>query len=463
MDIAAIASEYVRILIILFQMTCVSAVIAYLVTRTRQFSDVINHKAGWGSRLIIILIFGAFSIYGTVSNMVILGAPVNIRDLGPMVAGLIGGPVIGLGAGVIGAAYRMTLGGFSAVPCSIATMLSGLLGGLVFLGYRKQFIGIRGAAVFAAGMESIHMGLVLILARPYEDAVNLVSLVGIPMILANTVGIFIFAVIISNLITEKKTMVERDLYHAELERHNAELAIAREIQVSFLPEHIPPVPGFDLAVRSLPAKEVGGDFYDAIIPISKHRIGLLIADVSGKGVPAALFMALSRTITRANAAWHSRASDAIRNANTMIAADAKYGMFVTLFFSIINTETKEVSYVNAGHNPPLILHGDLKREVLAVTGPALGIMPDADYREEVVTLRSGDIVVCYTDGVVEAFDTHDEEFGLERFWQVIERSKGLPAESILDAIVREVGLFSAGAPQSDDLTLMVLKVADEGQ
>ncbi|HNS82956.1 MAG TPA: LytS/YhcK type 5TM receptor domain-containing protein, partial [Methanolinea sp.] len=131
-------SELVTASIVLFQMMCVVVVFAYLVTRTRFYSEVLEGTFSWKNQAILILVFGIISIYGSESGIVILGAPLNIRDLGPMVAGFVGGPVVGLGAGLIGAGYRMTMGGFTMVACSLATVLAGLLAGLINLANRRR-------------------------------------------------------------------------------------------------------------------------------------------------------------------------------------------------------------------------------------------------------------------------------------------------------------------------------------
>ena len=224
--------------LVLVQMMCVIVVVAYLLTRSRFFSDVLDGHAALKIQIVLIVIFGALSVYGTISGVDIMGAIVNVRDLGPMVGGLIGGPVVGLGAGLIGAAYRSTLGGVTVVPCTIATILAGLFGGLIWLANHRRFVGIKIAVLFAVLMESLHMGLTLLLVQPFSDALKIVSNVALPMILANAIGVFIFAFIITNLQNERRMQSERDTLMREIEHKNTELAIAAEIQQSFLPDTI---------------------------------------------------------------------------------------------------------------------------------------------------------------------------------------------------------------------------------
>jgi phosphoserine phosphatase RsbU/P len=451
-------------LLVLIQMICVIVVAAYLLTRHRIFTDALDGHPTIKAQVLLTLIFGALSIYGTMSGITILGAPINVRDLGPMVAGLTCGPFVGLGAGLIGAAYRMTLEGFTVYACSLATVLAGLFGGLIWLFNNKQFPGTRIAVEFAVMMEGLHMLLVLIMATPFAMALALVSSVAIPMILANALGMFIFSFIITNLQDERKTRAERDNYLRDIERKNTELQIAADIQKSFLPSEIEPLIGFDIAATSIPAKEVGGDFFDvipfAVVPAKDHRAGIMIADVSGKGIPAALFMALSLVVMRVNSLWHTHPADVLREANGIISDDAKTGMFVTLFYAVIDCELRQVTYANAGHNPPMVYRaGSGAIEELGTTGVALGIMERALYTEEVCVLSPGDVLLMYTDGITEADNEAEKMFGEERLREGLIRYHDLPARGIMDSVLKDVRAFAAGYPQSDDITLMVLKAS----
>jgi len=457
MDIPLIATS-----LLLLQMSCVIIVIAYLVSRSRWFTAVLEGHPSVKAQAILMVVFGIVSIYGTISGVEVLGAIINVRDLAPMVAGLTCGPFVGIGAGLIGAAHRMTLGGFTGVSCSLATVLAGLFGGIVWLLAGKKFVGIKVAVFFAVVMEGLHMLLALILDRPLADAIEVVKNATVPMMVANALGMFIFAFIIVNLENERKVQLERDNLVREMERKNTELAIAAEIQRSFLPDTIAPVKGFDIAAKSVMAKEVGGDFFDVIpfevMHIKKGRTGILIADVSGKGIPAALFMALSRIVIRVNALWHKEPADAIRDANNIIASDSRAGMFVTVFYGVIDEETGTLSYVNAGHNPPIVIHAqDARMEELAATGIALGAVEDAAFTSSRVQLGAGDIAVLYTDGVTEAINGADEMFGEDRLKRIVRENAGRPAAGILSAILDAINEFAQGQPQADDITLMILR------
>ncbi len=247
---------------------------------------------------------------------------------------------------------------------------------------------------------------------------------------------------------------------AEKERFTRELEIAQGIQQSFLPDSVPDIPGMELAVFSSPALEVGGDFYD-FIPVGDDEWGLVIADVSGKGVPAALFMALSRTLIRVSATWKSSPASAITEANSLICRDSKASMFVTLFYLVIDSLKRQITYVNAGHNPPLMLTGGNLNNItlLKAEGIALGIIDDIDLDSVTVDLKKGDMVALYTDGVTEAMNKDGEEYGMERFTNVLKQNRDLDLSGVIDAIKASIKEFTKDTPQSDDITLILIRAS----
>jgi serine phosphatase RsbU (regulator of sigma subunit) len=248
----------------------------------------------------------------------------------------------------------------------------------------------------------------------------------------------------------------------ELEREKAELRIASDIQKTFLPRSVPMLEHFEIAAENVPAKEVGGDFYD-FIQLDEHILGLVIADVAGKGIPAALFMALSRSIVRAIAAAEKDIQAAIEESNDLITADAVSGMFVTMFYGMLEETTGKLTYVNAGHNPPL--HYQAKTQnigPLMPTGIVLGVEAGMKYSVGTATLREGDVLVMYTDGVTESFNEAGEQFGEERLLQTIKEVHHMDAHSILDSIREAAVRFSGRSPQSDDITLVIVKSRKSG-
>ncbi len=244
---------------------------------------------------------------------------------------------------------------------------------------------------------------------------------------------------------------------AEKERLVKEIEIARGIQQSFLPDSVPQIEGIEIAVANFPARTVGGDFYD-FIPIEKDKWGLVIADVSGKGVPAALFMALSRTLMRASAAVTLSPAQAVNHANDLILQDSKANMFVTLFYALLDAKNKTLTYANAGHNPPLLL-SKTATDIVLLKAEAipLGIMLNIEAKNQEIALEKGDIVVLYTDGVTEARSENKGQFEIERLENLLRDNRLLSAQGIMRKIENELTAFVGGQPQFDDITLMIIK------
>lgn len=244
---------------------------------------------------------------------------------------------------------------------------------------------------------------------------------------------------------------------AEKERYTRELEIAKEIQDTFLPESAPDIPGIGIAGATIPAMEIGGDFYD-FIPAGEGRWGMVMADVSGKGISAALFMALSRTLLHVSGMTSPDPAAAVRTANRWIFGDSRSSMFVTVFYGVLDPERLRFSYVNAGHNPPVLVREDGAQELSGSRGIALGVVADVAIAATDLDLRHGDLLVLYTDGVTEAFNDRDEAFGEDRLRAFLQKNRKKPAQAILDCLVAEIRAFTGSAPQSDDITLVVVKV-----
>jgi len=217
----------------LVKLMAVIAVIAYLVTRTRWFFDVCNRKVTVKNGIFLVGIFGALSIFGNYSGVEILGAIANVRDLGPMIAGLLGGPAVGLATGLLGGVYRYSMGGFTAVPCAISTALSGLFGGIIWT-WKKKLIGALWATLFAFSMESFHMALTLALAQPFSEALSVVQAVYLPMAFGNSAGMAVFAFIVDNVVKERNTMIEKDRLQQELMQKEIRI---RELEIGRLKKY----------------------------------------------------------------------------------------------------------------------------------------------------------------------------------------------------------------------------------
>jgi len=243
---------------------------------------------------------------------------------------------------------------------------------------------------------------------------------------------------------------------AEQERLARELEVAQEIQASFLPEQNPDLPGWEIAAYWGAARSVGGDFYD-FLRLSNGHLGLVIADVADKGIPAALFMALSRTLVRVSAFTGRGPAAALERANELILSDARSDLFVTVFYAVIDPITGHMVYTSAGHNPPLLVRAAGEVEVLRCQGIALGVLEEIQLYEKETTLQSGDLLILYTDGITEAINPQEEEFDLQRLIDIVRANKDEPALNILAYIAAAVSDFAAGEPQFDDMTCVIAR------
>lgn len=245
---------------------------------------------------------------------------------------------------------------------------------------------------------------------------------------------------------------------AQKERYHKEMEIAREIQNSFLPESVPQIPGCEIAAANIPAMEIGGDLYD-FIAAGPGREGFVIADVSGKGVSAALYMAVSATLLHASGEAEADPSRALWNANRLLENDSRSGMFITVFYGVLSTAERTFTYANGGHNPPLVVGpGGTASWLDRANGIALGVVPEVSIVPETVALEPGSVLVLYTDGVTEAFNERDEYFGEDRLKDCVTRNGDLPVQDLLAALLAEIRAFTGTAPQSDDITLVVVRI-----
>jgi phosphoserine phosphatase RsbU/P len=240
------------------------------------------------------------------------------------------------------------------------------------------------------------------------------------------------------------------------ERMERELQLAREIQATFLPEKLPVIPGWDIDVRWQPAREVGGDFYD-FLPLGDNKIGIVIADVADKGMPAALFMTLIRTLIRAAAKERLSPAAVLKQVNELLLPDAKQGIFVTIFYGVISADSGSLTYANAGHNPPIVKILDTGELLeLTRTSIALGLFSDIEVEEKYITLNHGDWLLLYTDGVTEAFSSQDTMFGTDRLLNLVSRNDFQSARDLVDLITSSVNRFVQGTDLSDDITIAAI-------
>jgi serine phosphatase RsbU (regulator of sigma subunit) len=248
---------------------------------------------------------------------------------------------------------------------------------------------------------------------------------------------------------------EQTLAH---ERVSHELALAGQIQAGFLPRELPGLPGWRITATLRPARETSGDFYD-FVPLPNGCLGLLIADVADKGIAAALYMALSRTIIRTYALQHGLRPDLVLGAaNRRIMGESDTDMFVTVFYGILDPVSGTLLYGNAGHNPPYVLRAAEHRDTLALTttGTPLGMFEDRTWDLRQAELVPGDSLVLYTDGITEAQNDRGDYFDAVRLEEVLEARRGLSAQQIEAAVLEKVDEFVGKASQSDDIALVVL-------
>ncbi|RKY85134.1 hypothetical protein DRQ09_07700 [candidate division KSB1 bacterium] len=243
----------------------------------------------------------------------------------------------------------------------------------------------------------------------------------------------------------------------EKQRLEEELAVAKQIQEQLLPKEFPDFPGFDIFAVNISSKQVGGDYFD-IIRLDKNRLAIAIADVSGKSVPAALLMSNLQASLRALARAEISISDMISRINNMIFENTSPDKFITFFYGVIDGTTRKMKYCNAGHNPPFLVRKDDSHLLLDKGGLILGIMENLSYEEEEVRLFQGDVMLLYTDGVSEAMNVNDEEFGEQRIEEILKKNRNLSSDKLISKIISAVKEHCKNVPQSDDITMIAIKV-----
>lgn len=257
-------------------------------------------------------------------------------------------------------------------------------------------------------------------------------------------------------LTFKQAARDRD----QLVAIQQELEVARKIQQSIVPRRFPPFPDrkeFEIHATMIPAQNVGGDFYDFFL-IDDDWLGFVIGDVAGKGVPAALFMAVSKTLLKATALKGLSPEECLQQVNRILYMESVAAMFVTIFYGILDTRSGELHYCNGGHNPPYLLRADGQIEALELTGGiALGAMKNSVYKAKQMTLQSGDRIFLFTDGVTEAMDRDSELFSEARLEENLKGKAGVSLPQLMQGVIAAVNAYSTGVPQADDITILALR------
>ncbi len=257
---------------------------------------------------------------------------------------------------------------------------------------------------------------------------------------------------------------------AQRERISREIEIAREVQERLFPQTYPKVPGVDMAGYCRPAQAIGGDYYDFFLiqpdsspnSATAPRLALALGDISGKGISAALLMASLRATLRSIASLQQGdLASLIRHVNRLVYESSTTNRYATFFYAEYDPSTRLLTYVNAGHNPPFVLRGT-QAIPLEATGTVIGLLPEADYAQATIPLHPGDALLAYTDGISEAMNHTDEEWGEDRMIATARQHLARPgctAQQLLDAILHTTDKFTAGAPQHDDMTLLVCTIS----
>src|SRR6516225_4317693 len=249
---------------------------------------------------------------------------------------------------------------------------------------------------------------------------------------------------------------------AQRDRLTREFEIAREVQEHLFPQRLPPAPGLDYCGRCWPAREVGGDYYD-FLELPEGRLGIAIGDVSGKGIGAALMMASLEASLRGQASVGHDLAELMKRVNNLVYEASSASRYATFFYAEYDPRSRQLSYVNAGHTPPVVLRKSAAAcQVFRLEsgGPVIGLLRQGRYQRDSFRLKPRDLIVLFTDGVSESMNTRNEEWGEDRLIELAETCFGLPASEVMTRILAAAEAFAAGAPQHDDMTLVVLRVLD---
>lgn len=404
--------------------------------------------------LVMGLFGGLFGVYANYAGIGYSGAIISIRDIGPMMAGVFGGPVGGFIAGGIACAHRLTLGGPTVYACSLATLTIGIMCGVLHVIFGRKLIRIHWALLIGVIMENYHLLLVYLMVKPQDMAISIIKSVAVPIVIANAVG-FALMVAVSLYIDRQRAIM------FEKERISSELDVATKIQKSMLPIILPTFPGrkeFRVQASMTPAKEVGGDFYD-IFYTDKQHIALVMADVSGKGIPAALFMVIAKTLIKNNLQDGLSPAEAMTKTNQQLCENNEEGMFVTAWVGLMEISTGRITFVNAGHNPPLVTKNGHSEYLRTKSGFILAGMDMTRYNQYEMQLDDGDALFLYTDGVTEAENSAVELFGEDRLHDFISTCNEKTPDEIIKGASAALDGFVGEAEQFDDITMLSLKMS----
>ena len=453
-----------EMLISLIGTIAVIDLVAVILNGMHNLSKIRGDNNKWVKIVFLGVIGGLFGIYATVSGYKMpTGATVSIRDVGPMMAGILGGPLAGLLAGLIAGLHRLlfglpdvTIG--TSIPCSISTFLIGFLTGLGSKAFTKSKRRTLEAFLIGGIMEILHLLIVFIyecIVSTPEKGWEIVAGIAWPFVLCNAIGFGMMVYVLDMINKYRQT-------ESHAKQVESELNVANSIQASMLPHIFPYFPGrkeFSLFASMNPAKEVGGDFYDFFF-IDKNHFAFLIADVSGKGVPAALFMVIAKTLIKNNLQSGLSLAEAMNKTNQELMEGNEQHMFVTAWVGVLEINTLKLTFVNCGHNPPLLAEpGQPIIFLKNLSGFILAGSKKTKYKEYHLDLHPEDKLLLYTDGVTEAMNKENEQYGEKRLLELLTNiDPATKPDEFINKVLTSLKGFTQEAEQSDDITMVAIRL-----
>ena len=408
----------------------------------------------WSSKLFVAIMA---TLISNVSTVCICGPVITFIDSSPTPHNVRTILIfIGINAALLILLFTLYKGKLRGTVRASINILDGRMGGVLFIAL-VSFLGFCMINVFTGSIGTVPTSLTI---SHVEEEINLTDYVELRLI-----SIAFHSIISLIFIFEFWYMISAISRSSRVIKTKTELNFASKIQQDMLPcidSDYPNHPGFDIYANMQPAKEVGGDFYDFFL-INKNTLAVVIADVSDKGVPAALFMVIAKTIIKNSALSGKNPKEVFETANSMLCENNETCMFVTAFLGYLDIPSGTFSYVNAGHNLPLLSSGggsasDRRFEWLkAEPGFVLAGMKDISYKLHEITLLPGDELFLYTDGLTEAINFGNEMFGDQRLLETMNSSLDLPLKELVSSIKHKVDKFTGGMEQSDDITMLVLR------
>ena len=452
-------NEFNHIIVTMIGTIAVINLVAIILQGTKKVDAFAKDKNNVNRLLNLGILGGIFGIYATINGFDTGdNSIISIRDVGPMMAGCLGGPISGLIAGFIAGLHRLLIGfpnifDGTTIPCALSTLSIGLFCG-VFFNFFKQNKN-KGFIAFIIGMcmEIFHMLVVFIYVMYAKDllsAIEIIQEIAPLFIISNGLG-FGLMIFTTDMIDKYKEAESSNL------KKETELKTAKNIQNSMLPivdDELKNAKEFDIFASMCPAKEVGGDFYDFYFVKDDYFV-FTIADVSDKSVPAALFMIMAKTIIKNNLKLGLPLKEAIEKSNEQIAEGNDENVFVSAWIGVLEISTGKLFYVNAGHTYPIIMSDNVNL-LKNKSGFVLGGIEDSKYEVYELNLKKGDVLYLYTDGVTDA-NNGNEFYGIDRLVNLLKKERSKDVTKICNKVKEDLDKFTINSLQFDDIAMLCLK------